>query len=47
MKYEKVNKIVAKKTAIKKIDRFLFGLLNLIFLDISLEIIIKIANDHK
>ena len=46
-KYEKQNKIVIKKTAIKKIDRILFVLLNFIFLNINPEIIIKSAKDHK
>ena len=46
-KYEKENKIVMEKTAIKKIDRILFVVLNLIFLNINPERIIKIAKDHK
>ena len=46
-KYEKENKIVMKKTAIKKIDRILFVSLNFIFLNINSERIIKIAKDHK
>ena len=45
--YKKVNKIVIKKTAIKKIDRFLFVWSNFIFLNINPERIIKIAKDHK
>jgi len=36
-----------KKTAIKKIDRILFVLLNFIFFNINPERIIKIAKDHK
>ena len=35
-----------KKTAIKKIDRILFVVLNFIFL-ILIQKIIKIAKDHK
>ena len=46
-KYEKENKIVMKKTAIKKMDRILFVVLNFIFLNINPERIIKIAKDHK
>jgi len=46
-KYEKENKIVMKKTAIKKIDRILFVVLNFIFFNINPERIIKIAKDHK
>ena len=46
-KYESEIKIVAKKTAIKKIDRVLFVFLNFIFLNINPESIIKIAKDHK
>ena len=46
-KYEKENKLVMKKIAIKKIDRILFVALNFIFLNINPERIIKIAKDHK
>ena len=46
-KYKKENKIVIKKTAIKKIDRILFVLLNFIFLIINPKRIIKSAKDHK
>ena len=46
-KYEKENKIVMKKNAIKIIDRILFVVSNFIFLNINPERIIKIAKDHK
>jgi len=46
--YQKVLVIDPKnKTAIKKIDRILFVVLNFIFLNINPVRIIKIAKDHK